>query len=32
MHEVFGTNSYSTNFKRAKVALGNNEPRYDSQV
>lgn len=32
MHEVMGTSSYTTSFRRERVALGNNEPRYNSHV
>lgn len=32
MHEVMGTSSYTTSFRRARVGLGNTEPRYNSHV
>ena len=32
MHEVMNTTPFSNIFRRAKVALGNSEPRYNSQV
>lgn len=30
MHEIMNTNAYPISFRRAKIALGNTEPRYNS--